>query len=81
MLYVNLHATVMKMCSTGRDFVDIVRNASGDFDNIIDLVAYPESNVDVARILHECDARNIAVMPFGGGSSVVGGVEPPSGWK
>eukprot|EP00041_Stephanoeca_diplocostata_P024510 m.623150 g.623150 ORF g.623150 m.623150 type:complete len:608 (+) comp22544_c0_seq11:155-1978(+) len=65
--------------SRGRDFIDIVRNARGLFENLIDLVAYPTSEADVTAVLQACADRHIAVMPFGGGSSVVGGVEPPHG--
>ncbi|UUT35689.1 FAD-binding oxidoreductase [Microbacterium elymi] len=44
-----------------------------------DAVARPRSHDEVAALLAVCDARRIAVVPFGGGTSVVGGVEPDGG--
>ena len=40
-----------------------------------DFVCTPESETDVARALEACAAEKIAVTPYGGGTSVVGGVE------
>ena len=44
-----------------------------------DLVARAESEQDVAALLDWCTGAGIAVVPYGGGSSVVGGVEPDVG--
>lgn len=44
-----------------------------------DAVVSPASHDEVMAVLRVCDARGIAVVPFGGGTSVVGGVEPASG--
>jgi alkyldihydroxyacetonephosphate synthase len=41
-----------------------------------DLVVFPRSEDDVAAVLDWASSKNVAVVPFGGGSSVVGGVEP-----
>mmetsp|Transcript_11189 Transcript_11189/g.35480 ORF Transcript_11189/g.35480 Transcript_11189/m.35480 type:complete len:598 (-) Transcript_11189:98-1891(-) len=61
----------------GRDMVDVIRNVLGDVSEAHDLVVYPETETHVQALLVECRSRNIAVVPFGGGSSVVGGVAPP----
>jgi len=61
----------------GRDMVDVIRNVRGDVGIAHDFVAYPETEAQVVALLTECTRRRIAVVPFGGGSSVVGGVEPP----
>src|SRR5262249_41588378 len=42
-----------------------------------DLVAYPRSEADVVALLDWCSDIGAAAIPYGGGSSVVGGVEPP----
>jgi alkyldihydroxyacetonephosphate synthase len=41
-----------------------------------DLVLAPDSHQQVMTLLERCSARRVAVVPFGGGTSVVGGVEP-----
>src|ERR1700722_16620654 len=44
-----------------------------------DLVLAPDSHDQVMAVLERCSARHVAVVPFGGGTSVVGGVEPDAG--
>ena len=63
----------------GRDFVDLVRNLRGAVaDNNVDLVAFPRTEGEVRALVAWASAqRNVALVPFGGGSSVVFGVEPP----
>ncbi|MFE2545942.1 FAD-binding oxidoreductase [Actinacidiphila glaucinigra] len=60
----------------GKAFRDVVRNLHGDLRHAPDLVARPRTEQDVADLLDWCTREGIAVIPFGGGSSVVGGVEP-----
>ncbi len=60
----------------GKAFRDVVRNLQGDVTHIPDLVARPGSEQDVIDLLDWCGSAEIAVIPYGGGSSVVGGVEP-----
>ena len=59
----------------GKSFRDLVRAVSGQFPNPPDLVATPSSEQEVIDVLDWCDAENTVVIPYGGGSSVVGGVE------
>jgi len=61
----------------GRSFRDLVRGLRGDFSNPPDLVAYPRTEADVVALLDWCSSIGAAAIPYGGGSSVVGGVEPP----
>jgi alkyldihydroxyacetonephosphate synthase len=61
----------------GRSFRDLVRGLRGDYSNPPDLVAYPRSEADVVALLDWCSDIRAAAIPYGGGSSVVGGVEPP----
>ena len=63
--------------SYGRGFRDLVRAYRRYYPNPFDLVAYPRNEQDVVGILEWCDRERIAASPYGGGSSVVGGVEPP----
>src|SRR5262249_35553857 len=64
--------------SYGRSLADSMRIFRRDFSNPPDVVAFPRTEQDVAGILDWCDSIAAAAIPFGGGSSVVGGVEPPT---
>ena len=59
----------------GKAFRDVVRALDGVVDDAPDLVAFPESEADVVAVLDWCTERGYAAIPYGGGSSVVGGVE------
>jgi len=63
----------------GKSFPDYVRIYDSDFTNAPDIVAYARSETDVVDVLEWATGANVAVIPFGGGSSVVGGVEPAVG--
>jgi len=65
--------------SLGRAFRDVVRALLGRVDSVPDLVVRPTTEAEVARVLDWCSDARIAVIPYGGGSSVVGGVEPRVG--
>jgi alkyldihydroxyacetonephosphate synthase len=65
--------------SLGKSFADIVRMFLRDVRHPPDIVAFPKTEGDVADILDWASRANIAVIPFGGGSSVAGGVEPDVG--
>ena len=60
----------------GKSFLDYVHGLAGDYANAPDVVAYPRNADDIATLLDWADSVGGAVIPFGGGSSVVGGVEP-----
>jgi alkyldihydroxyacetonephosphate synthase len=62
--------------SLGKAYRDVVRGFRGEFPNPPDLVAYPESPEDVDVVLNFCADEGAAAIPYGGGTSVVGGVEP-----
>jgi alkyldihydroxyacetonephosphate synthase len=59
----------------GRSYRDAVRAQRRDFTHPPDWVAYPANEAEVAAVLEHCARERVAVIPFGGGSSVVGGVE------
>jgi len=61
--------------SYGRGYRDLVRAFRGEFASPPDWVFSPESEDQIASLLHFCEREDIQVVPFGGGTSVVGGVE------
>jgi alkyldihydroxyacetonephosphate synthase len=60
----------------GSSYRDVVRAFRGRFDHPPDVVAHPADEAEVEAVLEWALAANAAVIPFGGGTSVVGGVEP-----
>ncbi|MFJ6985607.1 MULTISPECIES: FAD-binding oxidoreductase [unclassified Streptomyces] len=62
--------------SHGQAFRDVVRALLGTLPHVPDLVVRPRAEADVVRVLEWCADAGVAVVPFGGGTSVVGGVEP-----
>jgi len=65
--------------SLGKAYRDVVRGFRGEFGNPPDLVAYPKDESEIEVVLSWAEAEGAAVIPFGGGTSVVGGVEPRCG--
>jgi alkyldihydroxyacetonephosphate synthase len=65
--------------ATGCGYADLARLRGGRLDAAPDAVLLPPDAGAVKRVLGICAAEGIAVVPFGGGTSVVGGVEPLRG--
>ena len=63
----------------GKAYRDVVRGFRGEFENPPDLVAFPRDESEIEAVLSWAEAEGAAVIPFGGGTSVVGGVEPRLG--
>jgi alkyldihydroxyacetonephosphate synthase len=63
----------------GKSYPDLVRRRAGEAVAAPDAVLLPADHDEVARLLAVCVSERIAVVPFGGGTSVVGGVEPERG--
>lgn len=59
----------------GRSYRDVVRGFYGDFSPAPDIVAHPRDENDIAEIFEWAATANAAVIPYGGGTSVVSGVE------
>jgi alkyldihydroxyacetonephosphate synthase len=59
----------------GKAYRDVVRGFRGEFENPPDLVAFPRDESEIEAVLSWAEAEGAAVVPFGGGTSVVGGVE------
>jgi alkyldihydroxyacetonephosphate synthase len=77
-----------RICSTGtydraahahgKGFTDAVRALRNDFASAPDVVAYPTNEQDIAAVMDWAGSAGAAPIPFGGGSSVVGGATPPA---
>jgi len=65
--------------ATGCNYVDLARLRSGGLEHAPDGVLVPSDADAVQRVLRVCAEEGVAVVPFGGGTSVVGGVEPLRG--
>ena len=63
----------------GRSTVDLWRRRAGDAHQAPDAVILPGDHDQVLGVLRVAADRGVAVVPFGGGTSVVGGVEPERG--
>jgi alkyldihydroxyacetonephosphate synthase len=80
-------AAIAAMCSQapvdrashtyGKSFRDVVRGLAGDFRRAPDVVAYPADELALTALLEWCATTRAVAIPYGGGSSVVGGVEAP----
>jgi alkyldihydroxyacetonephosphate synthase len=60
----------------GKSYPELARALNRDYANAPDVVTYPRDEADVAAVLDWAGGADATVTPFGGGSSVVGGVEP-----
>jgi alkyldihydroxyacetonephosphate synthase len=63
----------------GRSYADILRAFRGRFDHVPDVVVRPRNKPELESALDSALRSGAAVIPFGGGTSVVGGVEPRVG--
>ncbi len=66
----------------GKSYRDLVRGFYGKFDNPPDVVAFPRTEREIEEVLNWCSDQSLAAIPYGGGTSVVGGVEArlPAGY-
>ncbi len=80
--FVTQDARVRAVRAWGSSYQDVVRGLRGDFTYAPDAVALVRSEQDVEQVLEWASAAQVAVVPHGGGTSVVGGVRPqvPSGY-
>jgi len=63
----------------GKSYRDLVRIRAGHVPHPPDAVVYPAGEGQVVSLLKWAADRDVAIVPFGGGSSVLGGVEPEPG--
>jgi alkyldihydroxyacetonephosphate synthase len=65
--------------AAGKGYPDLVRLREGRPDGAPDAVVHPREHEQVAALLARCAELSLAVVPFGGGTSVVGGLAPLRG--
>ena len=60
--------------SAGKSTTDLLRLRTGAVEHAPDAVVLPADHDEVVDVLRACADQRVAVVPFGGGTSVVGGV-------
>ena len=63
----------------GKSTLDLLRRKDSGVQDAPDAVLLPGSDAEITAILRYCSQHGIAVVPFGGGTSVVGGLDPIRG--
>ncbi|AEV74924.1 FAD/FMN-dependent dehydrogenase [Mycolicibacterium rhodesiae NBB3] len=63
----------------GKSTLDLLRRKDSGVQDAPDAVLLPGSEEDIAEIFRFCSDHGIAIVPFGGGTSVVGGLDPIRG--
>lgn len=63
----------------GKSTPDLLARRAAGAQRAPDAVISPSTHAEVLAVLAACDRHGIAVVPFGGGTSVVGGVDPVGG--
>lgn len=66
-----------RLChSYGKSYRDLIRMRKGIVTRSPDMVIYPENHTEVEAILRSAAQHQVCVIPYGGGTNIVGGVEP-----
>ena len=65
--------------AAGKSTTDLLRLRAGVLEDAPDAVLLPADHDEIVAVLRACASHRIAVVPFGGGTSVVGGVSPLRG--
>ncbi|WP_435590834.1 FAD-binding oxidoreductase [Nocardia sp. bgisy118] len=63
----------------GKSTLDLLRRRAEGPQDAPDAIVFPADHEQVLAVLAYCAEHGIAVVPFGGGTSVVGGVDPVRG--
>jgi alkyldihydroxyacetonephosphate synthase len=63
----------------GKSTIDLLRRKDRGVQDAPDAVLMPASEDEVSEVLRHCSQAGLAVVPFGGGTSVVGGLDPLRG--
>lgn len=71
-------AARLRRCG-GKSTPDLLRRRAGDATGAPDAVVFPADHDQVDAVLRTCSEHRVAVVTFGGGTSVVGGLEPERG--
>jgi alkyldihydroxyacetonephosphate synthase len=65
--------------SLGKGYLDLIRAWKGSPTSLPDLVVYPSNESQIEQLLGESANWDFVVVPYGGATTVVGGVEPRAG--
>jgi alkyldihydroxyacetonephosphate synthase len=68
------HARLLR--AGGKSTLDLLRRKDSGVQDAPDAVLLPGDDQEIAAILRFCADHSIAIVPFGGGTSVVGGLDP-----
>ena len=63
----------------GRSYRDLINMRSLELKAAPDAVVYPTNKEQIQQILKLCVEQRVAIVPYGGGTSVVGGLDPSIG--
>ncbi|WP_246372177.1 FAD-binding oxidoreductase, partial [Nocardioides pelophilus] len=74
--HVVLDDAVRRQRTRGKSTPDLLRQRAGDLDDAPDVVVRPADHDGVQALLDYAQQHRIAVVPFGGGTSVTGGLAP-----
>jgi alkyldihydroxyacetonephosphate synthase len=77
-MYVSLDAQARAAHANGMSYLDLIRRSAAP-PVVPDAVVTPPDHDAVGAVLRACSEHGVAVVPFGGGTSVVGGVAPERG--
>ena len=77
--YCNVDDRARLLRAGGKSTLDLLRRKDFGVQDAPDAVLLPGGEEEVAEILRFCADRSIAIVPFGGGTSVVGGLDPIRG--
>ena len=77
--WVSVHDADRLPRAGGKSTLDLLRRKQRGEQDAPDGVAVPGSEEQITALLAVCAERGIAVVPFGGGTSVVGGLDPERG--
>lgn len=72
---VSTDAQVRLLHTYGKSYRDLLRARAGKLDRVPDAVLFPTSRPHVEAILAAATAHRVQIVPFGGGTNIVGGVE------
>ena len=74
--HVRTDAEVRVLHTRGWSTPDLLKLRSGDASDAPDAVVFPGTHDEVVAVLERCAWHRVAVVPFAGGTSVVGGLAP-----
>ncbi len=60
----------------GKSYPNLFWARKGYVQQAPDLIVFPESHDDVVAVIEAASTHNVCVIPFGGGTNIVGGVDP-----